>query len=55
MTSANGTVDNTAGNVGTFSTTGQAQLPQVLGEAAPTTFTLNYNGGNYVYLLGGFG
>ena len=50
-TSPAGTVDNSAGNIGTFSTAGQAQLPQLL--ATHTTVTANIGGTNYIYVLGG--
>ena len=40
-----------AGDIGTFSTTGQEQLPQVL--ASHTTVTSTIGGTTYIYVLGG--
>jgi hypothetical protein len=42
---------NGSGNVGTFSTTGQGQLPQVL--FAHTTVTATVGGTSYIYVLAG--
>ncbi len=42
---------NALGDIGTFSTTNQTQLPQALWRQ--TAQTLNYSGTNYIYVLGG--
>ena len=46
------TIDG-SGDIGTFSTTGQSQLPQ--GLVYHTTVTTTMGGTNYVYVLGGWG
>jgi len=44
------TIDS-SGNIGTFDTTNQGQLPQVL--AYQSTITSTINGTTYIYVLGG--